>query len=182
MGAVTAYPIIDELDFKASDIAVEIGSERGGGSTAYLRNWCAEHQVPFMSVDIDPYNPHADVHMDGAAFLASRTGGIRFAYLDAFDWTWEGSEQADFIVAQRARYAQLGMTMTNEQSQRAHLAMAAIIDALAGSPTCTILFDDTWREDDHWDGKGGTAVRYLEERGWRAVQIGPRHGAVRCDR
>jgi hypothetical protein len=180
-----AYPLIEQCDFHAGDAVVEIGAERGEGSTGYLHRFCQKHGIPFYSVDFDPVVAARAEDLTGADvcvgrgedFLADRfprDQRIRFAYLDNFDWTpthLHGGEDIDFVVVARERYAELGVTMHNGNCQLAHFAQAVLVDAFSAE-RCTVLFDDTWTTGVGFDGKGGLAAGYLARRGYTVKPVG----------
>ena len=160
---------------------VEIGSERGGGSTKYLYDLCMELGHRFSTVDIDPQihqrareiAPGSAVLQDGTQFLESFDGRIGFAYLDNFDWDWGG--MGEVLDRQVRRYRELDMELSNENSQAAHLAQAQAIESRAAD-TCFVLIDDTFWDDEleQWSGKGGAATPYLESKHFKILDSGRR--------
>ena len=102
---------------------VEIGSERGGGSTKYFHEICSEEGYKFYTVDIDPdiykrageIAPGSAVLQDGTQFLESLEGEICFVYLDNFDWDWGG--MGETLTRQIHRYKELDLELNNENSQ-----------------------------------------------------------------
>jgi hypothetical protein len=114
---------------------VEIGADRGEGSTGVLWAFCRQRGIPFYSVDFDPAvakqaHDRSGAHvwvMRGEDFLVNafpRDQRIRFAYLDNFDWIprLQGAEDLDFVREQIDRYAALDVAMTNEACQLAHIS------------------------------------------------------------
>ena len=101
MGA-QAYGLIEQVPFLPSECVVELGSERGEGSTRYFVEFCGGGGIPFYTVDPDRNGGYATAlelartHafcMTGEDFLRevfpSFELRIKFAYLDNFDWSWE---------------------------------------------------------------------------------------------
>lgn len=169
MGA-RAYTRLAAYADRIHGAIVEIGAERGEGSTSFLSALARQLDTTFYSVDIarDPF------WMTGEQFLEhaypSYGEQIGLAYLDNFDWTYEGIKGMDWYPQQVAEYAALGLELTNENSQAAHLKQAQLI-AQHASPDCLILFDDTWPVfGEFWDGKGGTAVLWLLDNGFQVVE------------
>ena len=139
--------------FTRGQNVIEIGSERGEGSTRFFYDICKKRQLNFHTVDFDP-NIFQDAksiagdaaHLqDGAEFLQSFQGPISFAYLDNFDWDWGGMEAQ--ISLQTQRYSELGQQLNNDNSQNAHLEQAQLIESKADDP-CLILFDDTYLDSE----------------------------------
>jgi hypothetical protein len=178
MGA-RAYRYLSLYDPAPSSVIVEIGSERGEGSTRFLADYAARHRLMFHTADIDP-----DVHAvakrlapcawntTGAEMLRTISGRIGVAYLDGFDWIPDGLETEPWIADQRARYHALGHEMTNENSRAEHLEEARLV-AERAADRCAVICDDTWHNGS-WDGKGGLAVPHLIQQGFEVVDVGER--------
>lgn len=181
MGAA-AYRVLEQYADVANDECVlEIGSERGEGSTLWLAEFCAERGITFHTVDIDP-GVHAMAeavisrfetcfaHLGaGEDFLPDKK--IRFAYLDSFDCIPDGYEEADFIADQRSRYKELGLGFGNRASAKSHLAQARLVNEHAAS-RCAVLIDDTSFTGSRWVGKGSSAMPYLEKQGFELSDLG----------
>lgn len=165
MGA-RAYVAVDDVTFRPGEVAVEIGSERGEGSTAYIR----DAMPRFYSVDIDPAEPAGVIRMDGAKFLTALDRPIKFAYLDSFDWIPAGLEDEPWIHEQVRDYAARGVTMSNVNCQAAHLEQARMVAAKA-APGCVIVIDDTFSTAGGFSGKGGTAVPWLLAHGYELLNV-----------
>lgn len=153
---------------------IEIGSERGEGSTRFLDAYACRHKLRFYTADIDPDTHEAAKRITrgarqstGVALLRRVRTPVSVAYLDGFDWTPAGAENEAWLIDQRARYAELGYEMTNENCQREHLAEAQLI-ADRAADSCVVICDDTWH-DRRWTGKGGLAVPYLISQGFTVV-------------
>jgi hypothetical protein len=163
---------------------VEIGSrhqDKGPGSTNQFHAYCVRKGAEFWTIDSDPavangckaVTPNA-VCARGEDFLATFPGKpIVFAYLDNFDWTYAGVERVPKVIRQAEHYRTVHMIeRTNTNSQIAHLQQArALLNCI--HTTAFVLFDDTWLtlEGGH-DGKGGTAVPFLLENGFRVMEQG----------
>lgn len=159
-------PWIDSVAF-----VLEVGSERGGGSTATIAEWAGMHGYRFVSIDVDPAQAGQVAGVEYVTdtaehYLSGLTPecGLRFAYLDGFDWPYPPPILDRHELAPYERlYERLGLHLTQEDSQQSHLAISQELDRIMTQGT--IIFDDTWNHD-HWDGKGGTAVPFLLDRGW----------------
>lgn len=166
MGA-RAYHKIEHVTFNAGEIAVEIGAERGEGSTAYLTEYCAERGIPFYSVDIAPQLPQT-IKMDGAEWLRNNKETIKFAYLDNFDYIFDEIANEPWLLDQVKQYADMGIDMNNDNSKAAHLEQAQLVHRNSTAGT-VILIDDTWLQGGY-NGKGGTAVPWLLDNGWELLE------------
>jgi hypothetical protein len=185
---IGGYESIEQYvpSFEAGEMVLEIGTDHGEGSTPYLAKYAHEHNVPFYTVDfrkdllefnIDWATYHDKVPLIafaglGEDFLAQvmpQIGlRIRFAYLDNFDWLWlQHKDKPEYGVSARNKYASYGYSMTNLNSQLAHMAQAVLVDIFSAD-NAVIVFDDTYMLDDHelYNGKGGLAIPYLLNRGW----------------
>jgi len=169
MGA-RQYTIARDIQFKSGEVAVEIGAERGEGSTEYLRQ-----TVPKLySIDVMP-TIEGVIKAKGEDWLTDFPKGekIKFAYLDNFDYIPPGYENQGWIHAQQRDYATIGLEMNNGNSMATHLAQAKLVEANA-APFCEILIDDTFMENGSYSGKGGTAVPWLLDNGYELInEIAP---------
>mmetsp|Transcript_45914 Transcript_45914/g.144042 ORF Transcript_45914/g.144042 Transcript_45914/m.144042 type:complete len:379 (-) Transcript_45914:31-1167(-) len=183
--------LVEDLDRDGS--FVEIGSDRGEGSTAFLWSLSSQLGSDFFSVDFsqEGYENARRVcsecaHRElGEQFLKenfpnlSNFGRVSFAYLDNYDWIWAGEhpdsykhvyptmisdhDLSQYKFKMRKEYEQQGLTLNNQKSQEAHLEQAKVVDRLC-TDRCIILFDDTFQiGGGRYSGKGGAALRYLLE-------------------
>ena len=187
MGA-RAYKIIEQLSQYITNDIVEIGSERGEGSTLYFKSF-SKDKNNFYTVDFDNtiYKNAKNIvganayHMTGEKFLEEEypklSGKISFAYLDNFDYIFPEIEGRNFIRKQIEQYKEYGVQMNNDNSKLAHLNQAKLIDKYAAD-ACFILFDDTYIDHTgEYSGKGGTAIMWLLENGWKIMN--KKEGAFR---
>jgi hypothetical protein len=168
---------------------IEIGSERGEGSTLFLSNYCVKNNISFYTVDIDDnsYNDANKIcnniqiknnqeiqafHMTGESFLSnifpSKNKKILFMYLDNFDYIYDAIVEADFVKKQIEDYKNKGFEMNNENSKQAHLMQMKLAYPYMNNKSY-VLFDDTYKRHNssNWDGKGGYAVEFLFEKNWK---------------
>jgi hypothetical protein len=164
----------------ASEISItndllEIGSDRGEGSTAVLSEIAFKNQKILHSVDIDAEvmrvnsekfqgKPINFYNIKGEDFLDKYTD-LKFSIvlLDNFDWDWWGQENAPgFLKKQKDLYRfKFQLDMTNINSQLAHLVQAIKLTNMLAKQ-CVIACDDTFvNSNQTYDGKGGAAVPYL---------------------
>lgn len=177
-----AEQYLDQIDPGAW---VEIGTSRNGddGSTKILATWAQDHGTTLTTIDVDPdycaqvasWNlPKTQViNATGEHYLRHRAYSeprIGFLYLDNFDWDWHPEKTEAFVQEQQQRYLRFGLTMTNVNSQRAHLAQAIL--ALGHmSEQSLIVCDDTWFNPwwGHYSGKSGSAIPYLLDHGYQVL-------------
>ena len=178
MGAA-AYNLFDDFAGVLQGSVVEIGTERGEGSTQYLIEACKKAGNKFYTVDFDynaPSFPAANqFRMTGEVFFEDhfpKEEKICFAYLDGFDWIYEEVDGwiPDWIPEQIEYYSRYGLEMNNENSQLSHLTISKAV-AEHAAKKCVILFDDTFYHlnTEQYDGKGGEACYWLLEQGWYEV-------------
>lgn len=161
---------------------VEIGSERGEGSTAYLRDWAQAHGLNFHTVDVtsDAKTHFAD-NPDNINFHIVNTGHewcrdvlptlgkqIVVLYLDNFDWIDPVNLQYLWLHDQIAAYSARGVVMNNENSQEEHrLQTLYCLPYMA--PQSIILIDDSYEDitsPTGWGGKCGTAIPLMIAAGY----------------
>ena len=186
------YKILDnrfrELQADTSKCVVEIGSERGEGSTAYFRDWVSVHGVDFHTVDVtDDALRHFIDHNGGPGdikFHITETGHawcrdvlptlgkqISVLYLDNFDWIDPVNLQYQWLHDQIAAYAARGVVMNNENSQEEHrLQTLYCLPHMA--PRSIIIIDDSWPDTTSptgWGGKCGTAIPMMLDAGYQIL-------------
>lgn len=170
---------------------VEIGSERGEGSTSYFVEFAKTHGISFYTVDFDPVQYEnakriceaATVPdsieikafcMKGEDFLTdvfpSINKQIMFLYLDNFDFIYD--HLVGLVDNQIAAYKNLGVTMNNKNSKLVHLKQTQLAEPFF-HPHGAVLCDDTFKRKDEWDGKCALAVPYLLSKSWHIVESNP---------
>lgn len=145
---------------------VEIGVDRGEGSTKFFADLAAHHGNKFYGVDADSEQiaraasslSKADslpehislVAAKGEDFLLDWSNNrpqekISLAYLDNFDWDyWLGKQEESFVPIQKQHYRDtMKVEMLNINSQITHLAQAVRMLPLM-SDNSIIVCDDTW--------------------------------------
>lgn len=178
---------------------IEIGVDRGEGSTQFFADLAKTHATRFYAVDYDqdqidglrerfvelPDHVRA-VQAKGEDFLDNfrniePTAQVSLVYLDNFDWDyWVNRKAKSFVPAQKERYLQkMGTEMTNLNSQQAHLKQAIRLMPLM-SDNSIIVCDDTWYEPDEgvFIGKCSAAIPYLLSEGYQLLHNeGHRHNS-----
>jgi len=192
-----AEKYLDQLHPHRTGAFVEIGSSRNGddGSTSVLAGWAARFNQGLFTVDMDPVQcdlvrsfnlPNVEVHnTTGENYLSTIFSGhiayISVLYLDNFDWDWHPDHTEAFVIEQQHRYKELGVNMTNLNSQMAHLNQA-ILAAPRMAETSLIICDDTWfnKHWGHYSGKSGAAVPYLIGQGFSILETeeNPTYGTI----
>lgn len=166
---------------------VEIGSERGEGSTAYLRDWTRKFAIDFHTVDVttDAQQHFANDTEPGAInFHVVDTGHawcrdilptlgkqISVLYLDNFDWIDPVNLQYQWLHDQIAAYSARGVVMSNANSQEEHrLQTEYCLPYMADQSI--ILIDDTYNDvcsPTGWGGKCGTAIPLMLAAGFHVA-------------
>lgn len=161
-------------------VFVEIGSDRGEGSTKELDRLAQAHGLRLITVDV---LPHAQQRLEaeltqtnfviasGAEWAQCYTGApISCVYLDNFDYIWDINKTGHIPTQQQmAEYAKRGECMTNQNSQCEHMRqMLALYPHL--TQNATLMFDDTYQINDCWIGKSGPVVVFLLAQGWHIVE------------
>ena len=165
-------------------VFVEIGSDRGEGSTRYLANLAKTHGTRLISVDISDHAQRLHQHdpIDNVEFVIE-TGSawaksfaqthtkIALLYLDNFDYMYDIKDADTHAITQRQiqDYARRGIVMSNEHCQVEHMQQLL---ALYGSfdQDTVIMFDDTYKFNDCWIGKCGPCVTYLLCQGYEVLE------------
>ena len=174
-------PEIQEY-FKKGKTVVEIGSTRDIGSTHYLAEICTKKGMNLITIDptessyknaievLNKFdNPNLKAVNDtGEDFLRTYEGkDICLAYLDGFDIVTDHPHKQSTIDA----YKNVGIDLLkdgNRLSAEVHLdATESIYNNI--SDKAVLCFDDTWKENNEWKGKGATAVPYLLSKGGKLI-------------
>jgi len=172
--------ITNYLPEKPTGVFVEIGSERGEGSTIALNDLARQFKTKLISVDIKPDAQQRYVHqllhtefvVDSGSIwakeFASTHRDISILYLDNFDYIWNVNDVTAEIQIQMQEYAGQGIAMNNQNCQAEHMRqIVALSPCLA--PDAVVVFDDTYCYNDCWIGKCGPAVVYMQAYGWSVI-------------
>jgi hypothetical protein len=160
------YVLADTVGFLPGEVIFEAGSEfTRESSTSYLMRVAGFAAARFISSDRFTDGQDAVEFLRGDWPLDA--GWIKFAYLDSWDWPYANMDPRHLAEAV-ARYASLGLELTEDASARHHLDLAKEVESLA-APGAVIVFDDTWVDKNGKpDGKGRDAVPWLMDNGWSA--------------
>ena len=176
---------IDKIDNGAW---VEIGVDRGEGSTKFFADLCKERGVDFYGVDVDADQidraasnlmvdnvlpDHVKLIQDkGERFLENLDPEVKvsLAYLDNFDWDyWLGGAEEAFVAGVKQKYRDLmSIEMTNLNSQQTHL-LQAILLMRRMTNNSIVICDDTWYhpQEGVFVGKCSAAIPFLMLQGYR---------------
>jgi hypothetical protein len=159
---------------------VEIGSERGEGSTLALAGQAERWGTHLYSVDIDSHAYDRLTHSALTCYVESGSSWVKntwptiakkisLLHLDNFDWIWNNSARPHWIAEQIQTYKQkFGIEMNNQNCQLEHFKQALALTPWL-SDNCIIALDDTFVLDGVWTGKCGPAVVYFYTQGFRCV-------------
>ena len=179
---------LDKLAPTNTSVFVEIGSDKGNGSTLPLAHMAQRLGLRLITVDLeeqimgklnyrypeDPILANIDcVCAQGSLWAKEQFPkmdlSISCLYLDNFDWDYGDPRFSHLIVEQQQEYVRRGYEMTNFNSQIEHLAqMIALLPYMDQSSI--IVCDDTYTQNNCWVGKCGAVVPYLEINGYKIIQ------------
>lgn len=168
-----------------TDDLLEIGSDRGEGSTGVLASIAVSNNKILHSVDMNAkiisrnsnkykeqpvifYNTKGEDFLDQHSHLK-----FSIVLLDNFDWNWAPLEATeDYILEQMKEYETIyNLTMTNINSQQAHLVQALKLTNMLAKQ-CVVVCDDTFiNRQGTYDGKCGAAIPYLLTLGFVAHKV-----------
>ena len=187
------YLQLDNIDltFSQDNIVVEIGSERGEGSSLWLYEWAQKKHMDFYSIDVEHANreqlyPQINwvVTSSGSEWCKTVLPGlnkkIKVLYLDNFDWLYScwDTRIPKRIQQQIESYAQRGVEMNNQNCQEEHrLQLAYCLPYL--DEQSVVILDDTFYNNQSWDGKCATAIPLLLENGF--VMHGAEYATRGCE-
>lgn len=168
------------LSVDQNNIVLEIGSERGEGSSLWLYQWAKQHNIEFYSVDVEHgqrEREHPEINWivasSGSDWCKNTLPGlgkkIKVLYLDNFDWIWEPEDISWWIQGQIDSYAQRGVIMNNQNCQEEHrLQLEYCLPYL--DEQSVVIMDDTYYKNGnihHLTGKCATAIPLLLENGFK---------------
>lgn len=177
---------LDKID---SDAWLEIGVDRGEGSTKFFADLAGSRGVDFYGIDADPAQitrANQNLSIDGKLpdhitldaargeeWLARNTDKkFSLVYLDNFDWNyWLAVPEEPFVPGQRQHYKDvLQVEMLNMNSQLVHLAQAVWLMPMM-SANSIIVCDDTWYEPKEgiFIGKCSAVLPFLITQGYKLL-------------
>lgn len=169
------------LKVNQNNIVLEIGSERGEGSSLFLYNWATKNNIDFFSIDVLDSAKKEFVNFN-ANFIVASAGHIwckdelpklrkliKILYLDNFDWTDVNNLKYDWLHELINSYKERGVIMNNQNSQEEHRLQALYCIPFMDEQSI-VFFDDTWKSHitpSGYDGKSGTAIPLFIEAGYK---------------
>jgi hypothetical protein len=189
MGQIFKY-VTEHLPVVPEDsVFVEIGSERGEGSTVFFAKLAEANGTVLHTVDIDrvaryrEYLVDSGINSDSVIWHTGEPGSvwcetkwpqiakpISLLYLDNFDWIYDLADTNNYTHRQIENYHTLyGIKMTNENCQDEHFAQLLLLESWL-HPEGVVVLDDTYLKNGVWTGKSGPAVVYLKQRGYQVVK------------
>jgi hypothetical protein len=177
----------------AKDIVLEIGSERGEGSTEFLHNWAKQKAIDLYSVDVVKYTDgifdRSDirfvVYESGSAWcrdvLPTINKQIKVLYLDNFDYIPPGWENLEKIKNQIQQYAARGIVQNNDNCMEEHRLQAEYCLPYMADESVVIM-DDTYFDqtafdagqplEQTWHGKCSRVIPMLIQN-YYVIETGP---------
>jgi hypothetical protein len=170
--------INDHIEHCDSGDILEIGMDRGEGSTQHFIGLAKNRGVTCVGVDMDlaqiekyANNEFIETHhMSGEQYLDHCDKQFSIVYLDNFDWNYWDPENGK-IANQNKRYEHFMNTqLTNVNSQQSHLLQAIRLEKHL-TPNATIMCDDTWYDGGSmvYMGKCSAAIPFLLSIGFTVV-------------
>lgn len=184
------FNYLNSID-KVNGDFLEIGSDRGDGSTGLFGSLAGHFNKKLYSVDVDQgiiennTSKFFDFPIEffcqkGEEFLdQNQDKKFTFVLLDNFDWQWNPHNPEDWIQNQKDKYQnQYHIDMTNVNSQKAHLLQAIKLTNML-TEQALIICDDTYYAKEYgvYVGKCGAAIPYLETIGFKIMNT-ENHGVV----
>jgi hypothetical protein len=172
--------ILSHLSSVKNVVIIEVGSERGAGSTFKLSNLSNSWGCKFITIDaaeirtndalkiVKKVNPSFEaIHALGEKYIESYDqNNIGLCYLDAFDLVVEDyTLDGDFIKT----YTERSVDLTNEAAYKMHYDACVALKnkIIKGGFIC---FDDVWLDENNiWQGKGKTAIPYILSNGFTLI-------------
>jgi len=182
----------DGLIDKLRGTIIEIGTERGHGSTEALAKTAKRHNMRFITVDIfedavvairkplkkvDPR--FKAVCMDGIMFLRKYPrNDITVLYLDAFDAFYSNSQRIH-SEKKNCEYEVRGNKLFNKNAWKMHLGCIKVCHTKIVAGGLVVVDDTRLDESGNWDGKGKLAVPFLLNNSYNLVST-KRHTYKHC--
>lgn len=176
-----AKPFIDKLEPSRS-IIVEIGSERGEGSTAWFDTVAKELNKDFYSVDVTDYASTTLTHLENTNFIITSSGSkwakdntktISVLYLDNYDWISTMNSIRPIEQQMIDEYNNRGVSMTNFDCQREHLEQMVNCMPCMDEQSIVICDDTPFdKSSGVYFGKNGSVIPYLVIHGYKIAYSG----------
>lgn len=173
-----AKPFIDKLT-SSDSIIVEIGSERGEGSTAWFDTIAKQLNKDFYSVDVTNYASSTLTHLKNTNFIVTSAGSkwaknnskkISVLYLDNYDWISTMNSIRPIEQQMIDEYDSRGVDMSNFDCQREHLEQMINCMPCMDEQSIVICDDTPFdKSSGVYFGKNGPVIPYLVIHGYKIV-------------
>lgn len=176
-------PYLENIKFDNDDIIVEIGSERGEGSTAWFDNLAGNFGTKLYSVDVVEDAKRELSHLTNTEFIVAESGSlwahedlpklgkkIKILYLDNYDWLGSMHEIRTHERRQIEEYMTRGVFMSNLDCQREHLHQ--MVGCLPFMHEASLIVCDDTPYQEHsgiYIGKNGAVIPYLLSYGYEII-------------
>jgi hypothetical protein len=177
-----SIPFILYSDYnEETDIILEIGSERGEGSTEFFNSYAVSFKIPFYTVDVSDEAKTKLSHLKNTNFIIENGSSwtkqilptlnkkIKILYLDNYDWNHQPA-YADETGLEKKYNEQFNLKWTNLNCVAEHLdQMINCYDYMAEKSV--IICDDTPYQPHSgiYSGKSSAVVPFLISRNYRIV-------------
>jgi hypothetical protein len=166
-----------DLTIGQDNIVIEIGSERGEGSSLWLHEWAIKRNIGFYSIDVEHRMrertyPEINwiVTSSGSSWCKNILPGlnkkIKVLYLDNFDWIWDKNNMKPYVHAQISEYATRGVEMNNQNCQEEHRLQLEYCLPYLDEQSVVIMDDTYYNQNAELDGKCATAIPLLLANGF----------------
>jgi len=161
-----------------NNIVLEIGSERGEGSSVWLYEWAKKHGIEFYSVDVEHGKREQDypeinwiVASSGSDWCKNTLPGlnkkIKVLYLDNFDWIWDTVATPPYAQRQIEAYSKRGIIMNNQNCQEEHRLQLEYCLPHLDEQSIVIMDDTYYTETNALSGKCATVIPLLVHHGFK---------------
>jgi hypothetical protein len=174
------YTKLDNINLTTNqdNVVIEIGSERGEGSSVWLYKWSKRHNIEFYSIDVEhrmreKTYPEINwvVTSSGSDWCKNILPGlnkkIKVLYLDNFDWIWDENNMKPYIHAQISEYATRGIEMNNPNCQEEHRLQLEYCLPYLDEQSVVIMDDTYYNQNAELDGKCATVIPLLLQNGFK---------------
>jgi hypothetical protein len=165
---------------KQNDVIVEIGSERGEGSTEFFDSYAGQFNVPFYSVDLLDNAKNKLSHLKNTSFvvsmgskwareeLPSLNKKIKILYLDNYDWNHRPEDPDK--TGLKDQYHAIDLHWTNLNCASEHLDQMIYCYPYMAENSVIICDDTVFQEHcGLYIGKSSAVIPFLISRNYRIV-------------
>jgi|TARA_R110001592_G_scaffold1919_7_gene11920 hypothetical protein len=176
-----AKAFIDKLDINDS-IILEIGSERGEGSTAWFDAVAKDLNKEFYSVDVTDHASTTLAHLKNTNLIVTSAGSvwtkdnlnkkISVLYLDNYDWISTMNNIRPVEQELINEYDSRGVNMSNFDCQREHLEQMINCMPYMDEQSIVICDDTPFdKSSGVYFGKNGPVIPYLVIHGYKVYRF-----------